>query len=99
MSIDIRAGGQKRMEADRLHDTEIIQDRQHKLNLERDKKSLCLSKIAIIISLVSLLFAGLTYFQIIPQRASTSISAPAPTPTPPTKIHQSVSDEATESAK
>lgn len=99
MPIDIRAGGQKRMEADRFHGAKIRQDRQHKLNLERDRKSLRLSKIAIIISLISVLFVGLTYFQIIPQRASTSINKPVPTPTPPAKNHQSVSSESNKSTK
>ena len=91
--MDIRDGGQKRMKADRLHDAITLQDRQHELNLKLGKKPLILSIIATIISLISLLFTGLTYFQIIPQRANTSISEPAPTPTPPIKIHQSASDD------
>ena len=83
--IDIRAGGKKRMEEDKLHPEKLLQDRQHKLNLERDKRSLRLSKIAIGIAIFSLLINLLTYFQIIPKHANIVNKIAAPTTTPEKK--------------
>jgi len=81
-SPDILEQGQRRREEDKLHDAKKLQDRQHKLNLERDKKALRLSIIAILIALLSLLFSALTYFDSAPENTNTIQSIQAPSTEP-----------------
>lgn len=72
---------------DKLKPDKILQNRQHKLDLERDKKTLCLSKIAIFLSLISLLFSTLAYFDTTPETTNIIQNTQAPS-TAPAKTNQ-----------
>jgi len=57
-------------------------DYQHSLNIKLNKKSLYLSKIAILLALLSLIFCILTYFNITPENTNITQSIQAPRTAP-----------------
>jgi len=85
--------GREQMQKDRLKDAENLQDRQYELDIGHDKKARVWSITAVIISIISLLFTILTYFQIIPNINSTKSVNPTPMAIEPTIVGHSVSDE------
>jgi len=71
-SSDILEQGQRRREVDKSRIPKLLQENQQKFESKKHRKTLILAVIAIIISVLSLLFDIFTYYGIIPSHKTTS---------------------------
>jgi len=65
--IDIRAGGKKRMEEDKLRIPKLLQESQQQFDLKNHKRMYVITVICAIITLVSLLLNVLFYYGLVPK--------------------------------